>query len=76
MDRRKFIASSSAALAATACSSNFSTAAQRKLRMAIVGTGSRGTFTWGQEVVKGYSDVVEIVGLCDHNGKRVEAAKN
>jgi predicted dehydrogenase len=76
MDRRKFIASSSAALAATACSSNLSPAAsQRKLRMAIVGTGSRGSFTWGQEVVKGYSDVVEIVGLCDHNGKRVEAAK-
>ena len=75
MDRRKFIANSSAALAATACSTNFSIAAQRKLRMAIVGTGSRGTFTWGQEVVKGYSDVVEIVGLCDHNGKRVEAAK-
>ncbi len=75
MDRRKFIANSSAALAATACSNNFSNAAQRKLRMAIVGTGSRGSFTWGQEVVKGYSDVVEIVGLCDHNGKRVEAAK-
>lgn len=76
MDRRKFIASSSAALAATACASNLSPAAnQRKLRMAIVGTGSRGSFTWGQEVVKGYSDVVEIVGLCDHNGKRVEAAK-
>lgn len=75
MDRRKFLANSSAALAATACSTNFSNAAQRKLRMAIVGTGSRGSFTWGQEVVKGYSDVVEIVGLCDHNGKRVEAAK-
>ena len=75
MDRRKFIANSSAALAATACSTNFPNAAQRKLRMAIVGTGSRGTFTWGQEVVKGYTDVVEIVGLCDHNGKRVEAAK-
>ena len=72
MDRRKFIAGSSAALAATAYSGN---PAQRKLRMAIVGTGSRGSFTWGQEVVKGYGDVVEIVGLCDHNGKRVEAAK-
>jgi predicted dehydrogenase len=76
MDRRKFITSSSAAFAATACSNNLPAAAnQRKLRMAIVGTGSRGSFTWGQEVVKGYSDVVEIVGLCDHNGKRVEAAK-
>jgi predicted dehydrogenase len=76
MDRRKFIVNSSAALAATACSNHLSPAAnQRKLRMAIVGTGSRGSFTWGQEVVKGYSDVVEIIGLCDHNGKRVEAAK-
>jgi predicted dehydrogenase len=77
MNRRKFIAGSSAALAATACStSGFPSGAnQRRLRMAIVGTGSRGSFTWGQEVVKGYSDVVEIVGLCDHNGKRVEAAK-
>ena len=76
MNRRNFIAGSSAALAATACSNNFSTAATPpKLRMAIVGTGSRGSFTWGQEVVKGFSDVVDIVGLCDHNGKRVEAAK-
>ena len=75
MDRRKFIAHSSAVLA-TAYANNISSATtQRKLRMAIVGTGSRGTFTWGQDVVKGYSDVVEIVGLCDHNGKRVEAAK-
>ncbi len=77
MNRRKFIASSSAALAATACSAtNLSSASnQRKLRMAIVGTGSRGSSTWGREVVQNYSDVVEIVGLCDHNGKRVEAAK-
>jgi predicted dehydrogenase len=75
LQRRDFIAGSSAALA-TACSTNFSAATtQPKLRMAIVGTGSRGSFTWGQEVVKGYSDVVDIVGLCDHNGKRVEAAK-
>jgi predicted dehydrogenase len=81
MNRRKFIADSSVALAATACSAaSFSAASnlsanQGKLRMAIVGTGSRGSFTWGREVVDGYSDVVEIVGLCDHNGKRVEAAK-
>jgi predicted dehydrogenase len=77
MNRRKFIAESSVALAATACyAADLSSASnQRKLRMAIVGTGSRGSFTWGQEVVAGYSDVVEIVGLCDHNGKRVEAAK-
>ena len=73
LDRRAFIAASAATLAA--CSTTAITQPVRKLRMAIVGTGSRGSFTWGQEVVKGYSDVVEIVGLCDHNGKRVEAAK-
>jgi predicted dehydrogenase len=77
MNRRKFIAGSGAALATTACSAaNLpSAASQRKLRMAIVGTGSRGSFTWGREVVQHFSDVVEIIGLCDHNGKRVEAAK-
>jgi predicted dehydrogenase len=77
MNRRKFIAGSSAALAATACStSNLSSATnQRKLRMAIVGTGSRGSFTWGKPVIQNFSDVVEIIGLCDHNSKRVEAAK-
>jgi predicted dehydrogenase len=77
MDRRKFIVGSGAALAATAYpSANLPPAGgQRKLRMAIVGTGSRGSFTWGREVVSGYSDVVEIVGLCDHNGKRVAAAR-
>jgi predicted dehydrogenase len=72
LNRREFIAAGAATLAA--CSTNAITQS-RKLRMAIVGTGSRGSFTWGQEVVKGYSDVVDIVGLCDHNGKRVEVAK-
>jgi predicted dehydrogenase len=74
--RRAFIAGG-AALAATASSAVSAPRAtgQLRLRMAIVGTGSRGTFTWGQEVVEGYSDVVEIVGLCDINRKRVEAAK-
>ena len=47
----------------------------KRLRMAIVGTGSRGSFTWGQDVVRDYSDVVEIVGLCDRNRLRVEAAR-
>jgi predicted dehydrogenase len=77
MNRRKFIAGSSAALTAVACSTAnlSSTANQRKLRMAIVGTGSRGSFTWGREVVQNFSDVVDIIGLCDHNSKRVEAAK-
>src|SRR5467141_3284887 len=74
--RRAFIAASGAALSATAIPFFPPQASpQPRLRMAIVGTGNRGSLTWGQEVVKGYSDVVEIVGLCDINRKRVEAAK-
>ena len=74
--RRAFLVGGTA-LAATASSipSALRATEQRRLRMAIVGTGSRGTFTWGREVVDGHSDVVEIVGLCDINRKRVEAAK-
>jgi len=74
--RRAFI-SGGAALAVTASSvvSAPRAAEQKRLRMALVGTGDRGSFTWGQEVQEGYGDVVEIVGLCDINRKRVEAAK-
>ncbi len=75
--RRTFIAGGGAALAASAISvaSPLPVPQQPRLRMAIVGTGNRGSLTWGQDVVKGYSDVVEIVGLCDINPKRVEAGK-
>jgi predicted dehydrogenase len=77
ISRRAFIACGGAALAATAISvaHPLAEAPPRRLRMALVGTGNRGSLTWGQDVVKGYSDVVEIVGLCDKNSKRVEAAK-
>jgi len=75
--RRAFIVTGGAALAASVVSvaSPLQAAPQRRLRMAIVGTGNRGSVTWGEDVVKGYSDTVEIVGLCDINRKRVEAAK-
>ncbi len=42
----------------------------------MVGTGVRGAGTWGRELVTGYSDLVEIVGLCDINRKRCEVARN
>ena len=43
-------------------------------RVALVGTGSRGTGMWGRNVVAGYSDYVEMVGYCDINWKRVRLA--
>jgi predicted dehydrogenase len=44
-------------------------------RYAIVGTGERGLGMWGRTVLEKYSDVLEVVGLCDINPKRALAAK-
>lgn len=46
-----------------------------KKRLAMVGTGHRGTGFWGKTVVDNYSDVVEFVGLCDINPGRLAFAK-
>jgi predicted dehydrogenase len=42
--------------------------------MAIVGTGHRGTGTWGREVMATCADHVELVGLCDLNPERLRVA--
>ena len=46
-----------------------------KRRYAIVGTGERAIGMWGRPLLSDYSDLIEFVGLCDINGKRVEVAK-
>jgi predicted dehydrogenase len=46
-----------------------------KRKIALVGTGSRGTGMWGKDVLKDYGDRVDYVGLCDVNPGRVEASK-
>ena len=46
----------------------------RRLRIAQVGTGGRGTH-WGRDIVQNYAEVAQIVGLCDINAKRIEASK-
>lgn len=48
----------------------------KKTRLALVGTGSRGTYSWGRPVVEVYNDFVEMVALCDINPKRMEASKS
>jgi predicted dehydrogenase len=42
-----------------------------KLRTALVGTGIRGSGTWGRNLLRRYGDVVDMVGLCDRNPKRL-----
>lgn len=46
-----------------------------RLRLAMVGTGHRGSGMWGKSVVGRYSDVVEFVGLFDTNPGRMATAR-
>ncbi len=50
-------------------------AAPAKTRVAIVGTGIRGSTTWGMNLVRDAGEFVDIVGLCDVNPDRVEVAR-
>ncbi|MCX6625555.1 MAG: Gfo/Idh/MocA family oxidoreductase [Acidobacteria bacterium] len=73
LSRRNFIAGAGATLAAM--SGPLAGQSPKRLRLALVGTGMRGTLTWGIPVAKGYGDIVEFVGLCDINAKRVKASQ-
>ena len=84
ISRRNFLATSGVVLAGSALGNplpNVKVAAQTtaqpaaKLKLAMVGTGSRGTSMWGRDLTKRYPDRIEFVGLCDMNPGRVEAGK-
>lgn len=85
IDRRKFLlttgsAAAGAVIAGTTHAAPVATSyggARRsdKIRLALVGTGIRGTGMWGRDVVQHYSDVVEYVGMCDINPGRLAYAK-
>jgi len=47
----------------------------KKLSVALVGTGSRGCDMWGRDILKQYSGQIDFVGLCDINPGRLEFAK-
>jgi len=47
-----------------------------KTKIALVGTGGRGTYTWGKPVIETYKDYVEMIALCDINPKRMAASKS
>lgn len=78
MKRRTFIKATSGTVLGAALASNqllgaITPGAKRKI--ALVGTGIRGTTMWGRTLQREYSDVLEFVGLCDKNPGRVEYAK-
>ena len=78
LNRRDFVKSASSAVAATSLASVTPVLAHvqaPRRRYAIVGTGVRGIQMWGKPLVDRYPDVLEFVGLCDPNHKRVAVAK-
>lgn len=78
MKRRHFLKNTSMAAAGIALAqmplSSFASPLAKK-RVALIGTGHRGTGFWGETVQKNFSDVLEFVGLCDKNPGRVAYAK-
>ncbi|OQD42447.1 4,5-dihydroxyphthalate dehydrogenase [Croceivirga radicis] len=74
--RRKFLTSVSMLAATTAFPINvFEFGKKEKLKVALVGTGIRGTSFWGKRLVDEYSDILEFVGLCDVNEGRLSYAQ-
>lgn len=80
ISRRDFVATTSKAVAGAVLLSQIPDSAaalplEKKRRLAMVGTGHRGTGMWGKSVLQSYGDIVEFVGLCDSNPGRLETAK-
>jgi predicted dehydrogenase len=81
MSRRRFLSSSACAALGVASHSLLNSGPvtgmpqDNKMRVALVGTGIRGSGTWGKTLLENYSDILEMVGLCDINPKRLEYAK-
>ncbi len=79
LNRRQFVSKSAVILSSATLLPGLSFSGinktLKKVKVVLVGTGSRGSHTWGKNLVGPYSDYVEMVGLCDANSKRVEVAK-
>ena len=84
ISRRNFLASSGAVLAGSALMSPLpevqaavapAVRPAAKIKLAMVGTGSRGTSMWGSDLMRRYPDRIEFAGLCDMNPGRVEAGR-
>lgn len=78
LNRRRFI-NTTGALTAGALLTNplqsFSISSSNKLKLALAGTGVRGTSFWGKTIVERYPNETEFVGLFDHNPGRLQYAK-
>ncbi|MCL4708802.1 Gfo/Idh/MocA family oxidoreductase [bacterium] len=78
ISRREFLETTAKATAAASLlgAAAVRSAQPNKQRVALVGTGIRGSNMWGKELLAEVGDRVELVGLCDINHKRVEVCKS
>ena len=77
MERRKFLGYTAAAGTALMLHpfEGFAFTPGKKLKLALVGTGHRGSGFWGSNLLKSFNEVVEFVGLCDINPGRMAYVK-
>ena len=81
MKRKTFLKNAGTVLAGTFIASHLHanpfgiSANNKKIKVAMVGTGNRGIDMWGKPVIEEYGDILEFVGLCDINPGRVAYAK-
>ena len=77
LNRREFLLTTGATMAAPAIAGTSAQGQEKgpRERLALVGTGSRGSTMWGRNLLEDCGDLVEIVGLCDINSKRAAASQ-
>lgn len=77
MERRTFMKFTAAAGASLMLHpfESFAIPPGKKIRLALVGTGARGSSLWGREITKTFGEVTEFVGLSDINPGRLEYVK-
>lgn len=74
MNRRDFIRTGSTA-AAGGLLVRPGVREHQRMKVALVGTGIRGSTMWGRSLVREYANEVEFTGLCDINPGRLEYVK-
>jgi predicted dehydrogenase len=78
LSRRRFLQTTGATLGASLLTMPFGNvvrATTPKKRVALVGTGVRGVRMFGQEMLRDYSETIDLVGICDINPGRLAYGK-
>lgn len=77
MERRTFMKFTAAAGASLMLHpfESFAIPPGKKIRLALVGTGARGSSLWGRAIIKNFGEITEFAGLCDINPGRLEHVK-